>query len=78
MENKDYSKRETDMLYNDFEKQINDMWSYMKKEFAEMKERQDVTNDRVSWTEKMIWMALGGIGVIGLISTVLSVATFFL
>ena len=35
--------------------------------FEEIHRRQDTTNGRVRWAEKMIWLAMGGLGVLSII-----------
>lgn len=73
-----YTKRETDIMHDSLEEKVDSFRKYAEKQFGEIKERQDTTNGRVRWAEKMIWMAIGGVGVVGLATTILTIVTFFI
>ncbi len=70
-----YSNRELDQLFKALDEKQEERHEVMSQRmdifesntsisFEEIKGLQRITNGRVRWSEKMIWLSIGGLGVI--------------
>lgn len=78
MSNSPYKNREIDSKHEEIIASMQNLRQQMENGFESTYKRQDTTNGRVRWLEKMIWLAMGGLSVLsleqfaGLVSSFLS------
>lgn len=68
-----YTKKELELMHKSLHDRIEGVCDDVKKGFDGVFKRQDATNGRVRWLEKMMWMAVGGLSTLSIILTVLTI-----
>lgn len=72
-----YKVREVDEKFEAVHGRFDDMGEKIDEKFTSMYAKQDKTNGRVAWLEKMVWLAFGGIGVLGVQGVVTLISSLF-